>query len=187
MSTEQPSNPSPSDPTSKSEEAESPWSTEIAHLRQVHEVLRGFDVEPEALAVLFVGPNEMVFGEVLDHEIFVGPEGMHGSLLRQNEGVVVIRNPRRLTRHTIMDRSTNQLGNQMVFSDFDFIDKGLLEVRANAAFFVDWGNPPTQLQYCAAYANFLEGRRRAQAEAAGIVLPNQNPQPEKRIELLKKR
>jgi hypothetical protein len=188
MSTEQPTNPSPSAPASKTEAAPVEYAAETAQLKQMHEILRSFMVDPEALAVLFVGPSEMVIGEVVDHELFTGTEGGHGSILRQNDGVILIHNPRRLTRHTLVDRASNQINNQMVFSDFDFIHVGLVEVRANVAFFLDWCDVITQLQYCGSYANFLEGRRRAQAQAAGIVLPDeQGPQPDKRILDLKKR
>lgn len=160
MSTEQPSQTSPSEPISID-----------PGVAAAHEKLKEFGVDAPGLAVCLIGQSEMLIGEVVNHELLLAPDvPVHGPLLPNHQSAVALRNPRRLTRHTMVDRSTNQIGSQLVFSDFDFMSAGVIEVVPVAAFFLDWCDAQTQVNYCMAYLNFMEGRRRAQAEAAGIQL-----------------
>jgi hypothetical protein len=162
MSTEQPSSPSPSEPISIDPQ-----------LTNVHEKLKEFGIDPSGLAICLIGQNEMLVGEVVNHQLLLADDvPVHGPLLPHPPSVVALKDPRRLTRHTMVDRSTNQIGNQLVFADFDFMNSGVIEVVPVAAFFLDWCDLQTQLNYCGAYANFMEGRRKAQAQASGIHIPD---------------
>lgn len=166
MSTQQPSTPSQSDPTSMSEE-----EAAAALLPTIHKELEKFKVDPDVLLVVFLGDTEMVLGELLYDEEFEKGGKTHPSIF-QVADYVAIENPKRLTRLQLVNRETNQIALQIQFGDFDMISNGVIEVKPTGGFFLDWCDYATQLRYCKGYLNFLEGKRRASARAAGLVLPN---------------
>ena len=169
MTTPQPSPSSPNVPDSNPDVEK--MKEELAKL---HDTLRKFEVDPDALALAFVAGNEMVFGEVLDHETFYEDKdaGKRGSFFEKAE-YAAIKNPKRYTRVTMVDRNTGAQHIDMQCSDFDFIDQGIVEVRPIAFFFFDWLNLPSQISYCRSYVGFLEGRERARkahaAAQSGLV------------------
>jgi hypothetical protein len=160
MSTQQPSPSSPNDQDSKLE----------AIVAEVHEKLRKEGVEPGALAVVRVSDQEMLIGEVFDHEKMMadGPEAGHGSVMEERT-FLGIKNPRLIIRRVLTHRETGALKIESVFSDYDMVDEGYVEVRPMSVFFLDWMNWQTQLNYCGNYLGFLEGRKLARAEAAAAA------------------
>jgi hypothetical protein len=167
MPTQEPSQNSPNDPTS------TPMTDEeiaaAAYLDTIHADLKKEGVEPTGLMVVTVGEAEMLIGECYDHGDYV-VDGTHSSIFQRGP-FVSLKNPKRMTRLQAMNRQTGQVSVQLQFGDLDFIGSGIIEVRPVAAFFLDWCDYGTQVRYCKAYLGYIEGRKKAMAEAAGLILP----------------
>jgi hypothetical protein len=138
---------------------------------ELHEKLKKEGVDPDALAVLRVMDQEMLIGEVGDHEHFLDANGGHGPFMGTRQEIhVCLKNPKLIIRRVLSQQSTGALAIQTVFSDYDLLDEGYIEVVPKTFFFLDWLNYQSQINYCGAYFNFLEGRRLARAQAAGIQI-----------------
>lgn len=171
MSTQPPSQNSPADPTST--QMTDDEITAAAMLKTLHEALKQAGVDPTALACVAVGDVEMFIGEVYDHQDYVDGDS-HASIF-QHADFVSLKNPKRLSRLQMQNRQTGQVGVQLQFGDFDFMTGGIIEVRPTMAFFFDWCDFATQYRYCNAYLGFIEGKKRAAAQAAGLILPSAPP------------
>jgi hypothetical protein len=170
MSTQPPSPNSQNDQTSKSDE-------EIAAeqaLHSVHEDLKAHGIEPEALVCVAVSDSEMLVGECYDHKAYLSESGEHVSIL-QTAPFISLKNPKRLSRLQMQNRQTGQIGIQIQFGDFDFVEDGIIEVVPKVAFFFDWCDFGTQLRYCKTYLGFLEGKRQQRLKASGLILPGMPP------------
>jgi len=141
-------------------------------LEEMHSKLREEEIYPPALAVVLLSSTEMIFGEVL-HDGRYAPETAatpgHGSL-SSGSNFVQIKNPKRFTRYTRMSRETSEIAFEFRMADFDYVEAGVVEFKHQGGFFLDNLDEISQLNYCNAYLNFLEGRRRARAKDAGIEL-----------------
>ena len=164
MSTQPLSPNSQPDPTSATTDDE---LAAAALLKQVHEDLARFGVEPDALACVALGDTELVIGEVYDHKDYL--EGENHASIFQHAPFVSLKDPKRLTRLQVQNRQTGAVGVQILIVDYDFVEAGIIEVKPLMAFFFDWCDFGTQLRYCKAYLSFLEGRRKARSR---LVLPN---------------
>ena len=167
MSTQEPSQNSPTDPTS------TPMTDDeiaaSAYLETVHHDLKANGIDPEGLMVVTIGEAEMLIGECYDQKEYL-VDGSHSSIF-QRAPFVSLKNPKRMTRIQGMNRQTGQISVQLQFGDLDFVGGGIIEVRPLAAFFLDWCDFGTQVRYCRAYLGYIEGKKKAMAEAAGIILP----------------
>ena len=148
MSTQEPTPLSPSEQEAKIE----------AELKTAQEDLKKHGITAKALAILIMEPNEMLFGEV-----FEGPSHL------SSDAPICLKSPKRFSRMVFIDGQTGATQIQLRFSDFDFIHDGLIEVFPKGFFFLDWTDSISQLSYCRAYLNFLEGRVRARAAQAGVI------------------
>jgi hypothetical protein len=137
-------------------------------LGAMHEELKKHGVDPDALFVATIESNEMFFGEMYRNETYYDDQKRHVSIFERGP-FVTMKNPKRFSRMVFIDGNTGATQIQLRFSDFDFINDGLIEVRPRAAFFLDWLDFLSQASYCKAYLNFIEGRIRARAAHAGIV------------------
>jgi hypothetical protein len=163
MDTQQPS---PSSPNG---------SQSTPELESVHEEMKKQGMNPEALVMCVVGQNESIFGEVYDFPSYLVEdpethEKVPASIFEKGD-VVAVKNPKRFIRMNVQ-MGPGQMGFQLIFSDFDFIDGGVMEVKPTAAFFLSWLDADSQLRYCKAYLGWLDGKRKAQAKAAGLILPD---------------
>jgi hypothetical protein len=166
MDTQQPTPSSPSGPSATTEQ-----ELQIQQaLDEAHQMLREAGIQPEALAVCMVG-SDTLFGEVYQHESFLedGSKKFHASLFEVT-GWISIKNPRRLSRRVMVDPNTGAEMFHTAFTGFDLVEEGMIELRPNGFFFVDWLSNHSQLLYCKGYLGFLEGMRRARAKAAGITI-----------------
>lgn len=157
MPTTPPTTPSPLETTNDAQLEET--------LKDMHEKLKGQGVSPDLLVVALLTSNDMVFGEVASGE---GMEEDGESIMGRYE-FVSIRNPKRLTRMVMLSQR-GEMNVQIVFSDFDFVNKGVVEVRPVGCFLLKWLDTVSQVNYCGAYLNFEEGRRLAMLEQRGITM-----------------
>lgn len=137
----------------------------------LHKTLSESGVEVEAIAVLILSQNEMVFGEVHNLDAFRADpiDGVNAGLgpILGKTNVVALKNPKRLTRFNVQGPQ-GQVGTQLLFSDFDLISEGTVEFIPTGAFFLTWLNYTSQFAYCNAFIKFMEGKALAKAKAAGI-------------------
>lgn len=151
----------PNSPASQNEESR---TSEILVQKGL---LNEMGVDPDKLVILFLSATEMVIGEDLDYQ--GGPDDSYQNYLLAD--VVLLKNPKRLTRLQMIDRNTGGLAVEIRFSDFDFLSGGKIEVRHQGGFRLSWLNGESQLTYLKIYVGFLDSRRVAKAKAAGLVIP----------------
>lgn len=130
-------------------------------LEALMEKLTQEGIEPHRLVVVLLTGAEMIFGEIL--ELVDMPESFW-------EDSFWIKNPKRLTRHSFQNRSTGEIVSEVIFSDFDMIREGNIEVRPQGMVQLKYCDAQTRHNYYSAYLNFLEGRRIARAKDAGLDL-----------------
>lgn len=169
MDTQQPSQNSPNVLLSGTTEVGPTPEEKI--LDEMHALIRSEGVVPEHLVVLILGPSEMVFGEVYDPDRYRASHepSSFGSIFEAGD-FVAVKDPKRLIR-----LSANNQGNlsfQLAFADFDMIERGTVEFKPQAAFFLSWLSAISQINYCHAFLGWADGKKMASAKAAGIVMPD---------------
>lgn len=139
----------------------SPPSPNASKLHELEEELKTLDIIPERLAVLFMGANEMFFGEVTNqHTPYAGHE---------MQNIVRLKNPKRLSRIPMVDRATGMVNVEIRFGDFDFISGGEIAVQYQGGFYLEWLDEDSRGRYYKAYVDFEKGRKLAAAQQAGLV------------------
>jgi hypothetical protein len=142
----------------------------IQALEDLHTLLKTENIRVEALAVCHLSPNDMIFGEVYNFEDYFEPDKVAGSIFGL-ENFVAIKNPKRLVRMTAQPRP-GEFSFHFIFSDFDMVESGTIEVRPISAFFLSWLSLPSQINYCQEYISWIDGKRMATYKAAGLVIPD---------------
>lgn len=151
MSTPEPSQNSQNDQSSTSE-----YDSEVKRLIVK---LKDENIEAEQLAVAIIGGNEMIFGEVCRPGEIIPVTALSGGIF--------LRDPKRLSRVPVQNRQ-GQISYEIRFGNFDFMNKGFVETKPQAFFYIDWCDDQTKLNYYLTYLGFLEGERIQRMKDAGI-------------------
>lgn len=141
----------------------------IDGLAEIHALLKKEGIRVEALAICHLAPNEMVFGEVYDYDSYLDEDKVAGSIFELSP-FVALRNPKRLVRMAAQPKP-GEFSFHFLFSDFDMIESGTIEVKPVCAFFLSWLSLMSQISYCQEYISWIDGKRMAAYKAAGLVLP----------------
>jgi hypothetical protein len=136
-------------------------------LQQLHDELAKHGYVFETLGIVGTG-FEQFFGEIV---ITTDPYAL-AKTDALTMGFVKVRNPKRLMRIERVHPGTGQIAVEIRFSDVDFVNKGLIEVRPVMGFYLDWLDEESQVRYCEGLRNYLDAKRLAQAKASGIVIPD---------------
>ena len=131
-------------------------------LKEAKSKLREYGVEPDDLVLLFVGPNEMIFGE----------EGANSKSLSDLVSPMMVINPRKITRIQMMSRETGAIHTELRFTDLDFIKTGRITAYHQGGFRIDWIDSDSRLDYLKSYIGYFESKRLKRAQDAGIVVPD---------------
>jgi len=143
----------------------SPREPKPPELEELHEDLRKNSIDPDRLAVLSIGQNEMIFGEVQGDDYFYEgePAGLLGDLL------VAVKNPKRLVRFTGPGQAPGSVMSSLLLFNYDLIQQGVIEVQASAGFWLQWLDYPSQVAYCRLLSRWLQDQRKAKS---GLHLPD---------------
>jgi hypothetical protein len=140
-------------------------------LEDLKQDLLSVGVNTEQMTVLILGGNEMVMGQLLN------PITDNRFNWERIPDVAIMKSPKRLTRLSMVDRATGQLMSELRMSDFDFVSDGEVHFKHFGGFNVSWVDEEAQLQYLGSYKGFLESKKLASAQEAGIIIPGVVPNP----------
>lgn len=152
--------------STNSSESQTPKSEK---LRQAFELLQQCGYEDTYRLGIVSSGVEQFFGAVYNKgDVYSHNRFSAGSII---DDAVLVKLPKRIMRSQFRN-SEGKVGVELGFSDVDFIDEGTIEVKPQYGFFLRWLDEESQFRYCQAVLGFLEGKKIAKAQAAGIVLPD---------------
>jgi hypothetical protein len=128
-------------------------------LDQIKDDLTKAGVEVDKLGVVMVG-NEQIYGEIID----VKMEPMHS---------VRVRNPKRMLR--LQQVQPGNFRVDFIVIDLDLITHGTVVLFPQGIYFLSELDADSQGRMMALYVNYFENKKRANAAAAGIVVPDVKP------------
>lgn len=138
-------------------------TTESPTLEQMRSELRQKHVDPSRLAHVVV-PGDNLFGEI---------QGWDGDFVK-------IKNPRRLTRNSVMTAKGPAVSIACV--DWDMVDGGIINAKPIIFFHVKEMDEETQRRYLSIYLGYLQDKQLQAARAAGIEIAGADQMPRGPVE-----